>query len=447
MGILASRYSRTSALICVGLSQSSAPCRAFACGVVNRPAATRLVPRGLSSYGINRYIDSKFFYQNRTWRQRYVLPVQHSTVSCDESAIASKWKFISDDDNTSASPRQRDSLIKNILVCGDGDLSYCAEIAPELERLGIELFATVLEEEDIHNRVYHYSRSNADIIASSGQTVMFGVDATTLSTYFGNETINTRFDRIQFNFPHWKGKANNRYNRQLLNDFLQSASTVLSPGGEIHVALCDGQGGCSATSLLEWRGSWTASLFAGEHGLLLARVSPYEAQYRLSSHRGVDRPFNLGNNPQMHVFVKPDGIISAPRDIQLCCRHELHINITNENEAAIDQMVVGDAIKDIIQSNCVPAGIRVEVPARQILEINEAHGSSRVAVFLVAYCSEGYHLTRTMADQWRELAESEVSKYVPLRENRRGRTVSHPFPYPALHPEIKYHTTGEKTNS
>lgn len=79
---------------------------------------------------------------------------------------------------------------------------------------------------------------------------------------------------------------------------------------------------CSATSLLEWRGSWTASLFAGEHGLLLARVSPYEAQYRLSSHRGVDRPFNLGNNPQMHVFVKPDGIISAPRDIQLCCRHE-----------------------------------------------------------------------------------------------------------------------------
>lgn len=42
---------------------------------------------------------------------------------------------------------------------------------------------------------------------------MFGVDATTLSTYFGNESINTRFDRIQFNFPHWKGKANNRYNR------------------------------------------------------------------------------------------------------------------------------------------------------------------------------------------------------------------------------------------
>lgn len=154
MGILASSYSKASTLICVGLSQSSAPCRAFAFGVVNRPASTRLVTRGLSSYGINRYIESKFFCQNRTWRQRVVLSAhhQHATVSCGESDIASKWKFIStSDDDQSASLGQRDSLIKNILVCGDGDLSYCAEIGPELERLGIELFATVLEEEEIHN--------------------------------------------------------------------------------------------------------------------------------------------------------------------------------------------------------------------------------------------------------------------------------------------------------
>ncbi len=201
---------------------------------------------------------------------------------------------------------------------------------------------------------------------------------------------------------------------------------------------------CSAASLLEWRGSWTASMFAGEHGLLLARVIPYEAQYRLSSHRGVDRPFNLGNNPEMHIFVKPDGVVTAPKGIQLCCRHELHINITNENEESIDQLITGDAIRNIIQSKCVPDGIRVEVPARQILDILEAHGTSRIAVYLVAYCSERYHVSRKMADQWKELAESEVSKYVPLRENRRGRTVSHPFPYPALHPEIKYRTTGER---
>jgi hypothetical protein len=43
-------------------------------------------------------------------------------------------------------------LIKNILVCGDGDLSFSAEIAPELNEIGVELFATVLEEEDVHNQ-------------------------------------------------------------------------------------------------------------------------------------------------------------------------------------------------------------------------------------------------------------------------------------------------------
>jgi len=57
---------------------------------------------------------------------------------------------------------------------------------------------------------------------------------------------------------------------------------------------------------------------------------------------------------------------------------------------------------------------------------------------------ERHHVTRQMADEWREKAEIEVSKIIPLRENRRGRTVSHAFPYPSLHPEIKYHTTTTK---
>ena len=42
-------------------------------------------------------------------------------------------------------------MIHNILVCGDGYLSYSAKIAYELDNLGIELFATVLEDENTHN--------------------------------------------------------------------------------------------------------------------------------------------------------------------------------------------------------------------------------------------------------------------------------------------------------
>jgi len=225
---------------------------------------------------------------------------------------------------------------------------------------------------------------------------------------------------------------------------------MLSTKGEVHVALCDGQGGCSSTSLQEWKGSWQSSLFAAEHGLLLASVTEYDATYNLSSHRGVDRPFKLGNKPEMYVFVKPDGMVEVPNDIQLCCRHELHIVLPEDHDGSssticsLDQIVGGDAIQRIIQDKCVPDGVRVEVPARQLLDIHETHGDERIVVFLIVYCSEQHHVTRQMADEWREKAEIEVSKIIPLRENRRGRTVSHAFPYPSLHPEIKYHTTTTK---
>jgi hypothetical protein len=195
-------------------------------------------------------------------------------------------------------------------------------------------------------------------------------------------------------------------------------------------------------------------MLAADVGLLLARVVPYEVGYRLSSYREADRPFKLGADPAMHVFVRPDGIASAPRDIQLCCRHELHVVVPPEyydkgaaGDAAagggcpLERILEGDAVRGIIQDRCVPDGVRVEVPARQIVEVNgdsPGSGPYRVAVFLVAYCGERHPVTRESADRWREKAEEEVSRHVPLRENRRGRTVSRPFPYPALYPEIKY---------
>ncbi len=189
-------------------------------------------------------------------------------------------------------------------------------------------------------------------------------------------------------------------------------------------------------------------MFAAEHGLITARELPFDEQYNHSSHRGVDRPFHLGKDPKMYIFTKPNGYLAAPRNIQLCCRHELHVMVPNDDgfssSCSLDQILAGDAIENIIQ-NIVPSGIRVEVPARKILSIPTEHGDNEsIAVFLVVYCSEKAPLTRGMADEWRACAENEVSKYVPLRQNRKGRTVSRPFPYTALHPEIKYHTTGER---
>ena len=83
-----------------------------------------------------------------------------TAADTDTDALTSfkKWGFINDNDGSSASSTSStqssssSSMIRNLLVCGDGDLSYSAEISSELQTLGIELVATVLEEEDVHNQ-------------------------------------------------------------------------------------------------------------------------------------------------------------------------------------------------------------------------------------------------------------------------------------------------------
>ena len=78
-------------------------------------------------------------------------------TSDSAATVASKWEFTATSTESSSDQQQRqrdaenNNFIQNILVCGDGDLSYSAEIANQLSDMGIELYATVLEVEDVHN--------------------------------------------------------------------------------------------------------------------------------------------------------------------------------------------------------------------------------------------------------------------------------------------------------
>lgn len=111
------------------------------------------------------------------------------------------------------------------LVVGDGDLSYSASIAPQLAQQGIQLLASVLEGQHEHQHVYRNSSANHDKILSSSplHNVLYSLDATRLQDTFVPHATSQHapilFDRIIFNFPHWRGKANHRYNRY---DFLGS---------------------------------------------------------------------------------------------------------------------------------------------------------------------------------------------------------------------------------
>ena len=85
----------------------------------------------------------------------------------------------------------------------------------------------------------------------------------------------------------------------------------------------------------------------------------------------------------------------------------------------------------------MPDSIRVEVPIRRVLS---PPGGLEMIVFLICYCGEQLQLTRAEADSYRDTLEAKISQHVTLRENRKGRLVSRPFPYPLLQQLIAGHS-------
>ena len=387
------------------------------------------------------------------------------------------------------------------LVVGDGDFSFSAHLARQLvndhsDDDTIQLIATVFEDEITHRTVYRNSEWHTQTILAAGESsssspftqVRFGVDATQLARHFGHDgsssskttgsseqTTTLLFDRIIFNFPHWRGKANIRYNRELLNKFLQSACQVLKKpnptattakeqkrSGEIHVTLCHGQGGTEASSVREWRQSWMASMFAAEHGLLLKQLQTFTVEYDLSSHRGADRAFSVGTNePLTYVFGFPCDSGAIDRHLQVACRHELRLelpldlskdhdnnNKDDEKESACnnhypystEELINGNLIPEMVQQVVAQfPGIRAETPLRDL--ITTARSGRPLLVFLIVYAGEAKPLTRSEADRIRETLEQTAMDALGLNIAKKDRMVSKPFPYPLLNTLIEEYST------
>jgi Domain of unknown function (DUF2431) len=341
------------------------------------------------------------------------------------------------------------------LVVGDGDFSFSVQLAQELSQSNgrsIRLVASVLESEERHARVYRDSSENVQKLRSFRNTaVRFEIDATRLQWTFPAHSIH----RIQFNFPHWPGKSNHRYNMQLLRDVFASCRHVLTHSGTLHMALCHGQGGAEAGSLAEWKASWRVPALAAAHGYLLRRTEPLVVRYNVSSHRGVDRAFPVGVQPLLYVFTAGPMDTKEPTPpvhCQMAHRFELRLMLPPRvlSQLGEDMEHVASQGRELLERSIVPEivppGIRCELPLHNLVPGDDVDSNDTMApperrrkypllVLLVVLVGERRALSRADANALRSQLEDAVDAHLGGDEvilHKGDRQVSQAFPYHLL---------------
>ncbi|NXM75634.1 FDXA1 protein, partial [Serilophus lunatus] len=192
--------------------------------------------------------------------------------------------------------------LRRVLLLGEGNFSFAASLCAAA---GTHVVATCYESEEEATRREGAARS-IQRLRDSGAEVVFSVDCTKLKDYFLPEK--REFDCIYFNFPHCGRKAGVVKNRELLAHFFCSSAEVLAEEGEIHVALCNGQGGTPADQpRREWHNSWQIVAVAAGAGFILSNVHPFNAEtihgYKCTGYRSQDKSFCV-EGALNHVFTR-----------------------------------------------------------------------------------------------------------------------------------------------
>ncbi|XP_044113732.1 ferredoxin-fold anticodon-binding domain-containing protein 1 isoform X1 [Neovison vison] len=193
---------------------------------------------------------------------------------------------------------------RRLLLVGEGNFSFAAALSETLYA-STRVTATCLQRSaDVAGNPV--ARENLRRLRERGTEVRFGVDCTQLADAFKPQ--HREFDRIYFNFPHCGRKAGVAKNRELLAKFFQSCKDVLADEGEVHVALCRGQGGTPADKpRREWHNSWQVVAMAALGGFILSDVHPFGCEavpgYKCTGYRSQDKPFHL-EGALNHIFTR-----------------------------------------------------------------------------------------------------------------------------------------------
>ncbi|XP_067421410.1 ferredoxin-fold anticodon-binding domain-containing protein 1 isoform X1 [Emydura macquarii macquarii] len=193
---------------------------------------------------------------------------------------------------------------RRLLLVGEGNFSFSAALC-DASDLETHVTATCYESEERVSR-QALAKNNIQHLRGKGAEVCFCVDCTKLKDYF--LPAKRKFDCIYFNFPHCGRKAGVTKNRELLAKFFCSCAEVLAEKGEVHVALCKGQGGTPADQpMREWHNSWQVVAMAAGAGFILSDVHPFNLEdvhgYKCTGYRSQDKSFSV-EGALNHIFSR-----------------------------------------------------------------------------------------------------------------------------------------------
>lgn len=307
---------------------------------------------------------------------------------------------------------------KRVLTVGEGDLGFSAALA----RQGVctSLTASTWDTKAKLFQAYENAERNVGIITNTpSSNVVYEQDATQL------KLDGSPYDVVLWNFPHVPGKANNKWNRVLLDNYFAAAKSVLSEDGKCIVTLCPDQSGWHARTHRQWLHSWKLAHAAAENGFVVSSMQPFDVDdpafrdgmYYPMGHRGSGGRFSAfqGRADLFILQQAQPGISGLQAPLYA---HEIHVNareianiewLEEETRKSIAGICSKDGdLRDILRGSDPLWSVHV-------VDIYMCPRTGLVSHALeISYCSTSCAVGREAADKIRKEVELQLPHHLNM---------------------------------